>query len=209
LLLARKPNVVPQMGPGATGAAVADLQHRLTGMGYWLGAADGRYGLLTTQAVTAFQKVHGLPRTGVVDAPTQGALVNARRPRPRSTSGYVVEVDKTRQVVIVARNGRAEWILNTSTGTEQPYVWEGRTYLADTPEGLFTINREIDGVREGELGTLWRPKYFHPDGIAFHGYPSVPPYPASHGCVRLTFPAMDWVWANGVMPLGTRVWVYR
>ena len=31
---------------------------------------------------------------------------------------------------------------------------------------------------------LWYPLYFH-RGFALHGYPSVPAYPASHGCVRL------------------------
>jgi lipoprotein-anchoring transpeptidase ErfK/SrfK len=31
---------------------------------------------------------------------------------------------------------------------------------------------------------LWYPLYFL-RGFALHGYPSVPAYPASHGCVRL------------------------
>ena len=44
--------------------------------------------------------------------------------------------------------------------------------------------------------------------IAVHGYHSVPPYPASHGCVRVTEAAMDWIWANDVMPMGSTVWVH-
>ena len=111
-------------------------------------------------------------------------------------------------MIIVARNGRAEWTFNTSTGTERPYTWEGRSYMADTPVGRFTMSRQIDGVRVGQLGTLFRPKYFHPDGIAFHGYSSVPPNPASHGCVRMTNAAINWVWDNNIIPLGTSVWVY-
>ncbi|MGC1210903.1 MAG: L,D-transpeptidase [Micromonospora sp.] len=43
-------------------------------------------------------------------------------------------------------------------------------------------------------GEVSRPKYFEEQGIAIHGYTSVPPYPASHGCVRVTLPAMDWLW---------------
>ena len=31
---------------------------------------------------------------------------------------------------------------------------------------------------------LWYPLYFK-GGFAIHGYPSVPAYPASHGCVRI------------------------
>jgi hypothetical protein len=199
---------VALVGMGARGAGVTDVQTRLESLGYWTGGVNGVYGPLTQQAVWAFQKVHGLPRTGVVDAATRVAFRTARRPTPRSTSGYVIEVDKDRQVIIVARNGRAEWTINTSTGTERPYTWQGRQYLADTPVGRFTMSRQIDGVRDGELGTLFRPKYFHPDGIAFHGYPSVPPNPASHGCVRMTNAAINWVWDNNIIPLGTSVWVY-
>jgi hypothetical protein len=36
----------------------------------------------------------------------------------------------------------------------------------------------------------------------------VPPYPASHGCARVSIPAMNWIWANDKLPLKTRVWVY-
>jgi peptidoglycan hydrolase-like protein with peptidoglycan-binding domain len=208
MLAIERLNDVSLANVGASGPHVADIQRRLEAMGYWTGGANGGYGPLTQQAVWAFQKIHGLPRTGNVDPATRLAFRTATRPRPRSTSGYVAEVDKARQVVIIARNGRAEWIFNTSTGTERPYTFEGRTYLADTPPGIFTVNRQVDGVRHGELGTLYRPKYFHPDGIAFHGYPNVPPYPASHGCVRLTNAAINWVWDNNVIPLGTTVWVY-
>lgn len=57
------------------------------------------------------------------------------------------------------------------------------------------------------LGVLYRPKYFV-GGVAVHGYPNVPPYPASHGCVRVTNEAMDWLWAKAALPIGGRVWVY-
>ena len=67
--------------------------------------------------------------------------------------------------------------------------------------------REIDGYRHAPLGTLYRPKYFY-HGIAFHGYPSVPPEPASHGCVRVTNAAMDWLWEHDRAPIGRTVRVY-
>ena len=184
------------------------MQRRLESLGFWLGGADSQYGSLTRQAVYAFQKWQGLDRTGSVGTQTAARLASAGRPSPRSRSGYVVEVDKARQILIAARNGRAEWVLNVSTGTEGPYTFEGRTYLADTPVGWWRVSRQIDGVREGQLGSLYRPKYFHPDGIAIHGSGSVPPYPASHGCVRVTNAAIDWIWAAGIVPLGTSVWVY-
>jgi N-acetylmuramoyl-L-alanine amidase len=57
------------------------------------------------------------------------------------------------------------------------------------------------------LGELWRPKYFS-SGFAIHGDAYVPPVPVSHGCVRVSDEAIDWIWADGLMPLGTEVWVY-
>ena len=41
-----------------------------------------------------------------------------------------------------------------------------------------------------------------------HGYTDVPPYPASHGCVRVSNAAMDFIWATNIMPIGAAVWVY-
>jgi hypothetical protein len=207
LALARPPDValarIGDRGPG-----VVDLQVRLEALGYWTGGANGVFGPLTQQAVYAFQKANHLPRTGAVDFDTRHAFRTARRVLPRSTSGTVIDVDMARKIVMVARHGRADVVFNTSTGTERPYRWEGRTYLADTPVGRFRITHQVDGIRDGELGRLYRPKYFHPDGIAFHGYSSVPPYPASHGCVRLTNAATDFIWATGIMPIGADVWVY-
>jgi hypothetical protein len=41
-----------------------------------------------------------------------------------------------------------------------------------------------------------------------HGYSSVPAYPASHGCARVSTAAMDMIWANQLMPRGATVLVY-
>lgn len=191
---------------GDTGPAVAALQRRLHALGYWLGARNDSYGLLTEQAVTAFQKVEGLARDGIAGPNTLAALEDATRPKT-AAKGNLVEIDKARQVLFVVRGGAVAWTLNVSTGTERPYQVDGRTELADTPPGHWTVDWVVDGVDVGALGALYRPRYFHADGIAVHGYHSVPPYPASHGCVRVTEAAMDWVWAENLMPLGSAVWV--
>ncbi len=199
---------VALVGPGAAGPDVAYLQNRLLQLGYWLPGVDGVFGDLTQQAVWAFQKYNGLARTGLVDAATQQAFRTAQRPVPRSASGYVVEVDKARQVLMVTTNGYVSWIFNASSGSDHPYLLDGVRYSAHTPEGVFTIIRQVDGPDHGPLGTLWRPKYFTWSGIAIHGYTNVPPYPASHGCVRVSNTAMNWFWDTNTLPLGTTVWVY-
>ncbi len=208
LLLLPLPLDTPVLSQGATGASVTQLQLRLLGLGYWIDAANGVYGLTTTMAVTAFQKLHNLPRTGVFDIATENAVNHASRPAPRSTSGRVMEVDKAHQVVLVTQNGAVQWVLDTSTGGGYQYSYGGQTYTAITPDGHYNIWYQVNGLQVGRLGALWRPKYFTHDGVAFHGYPEVPPYPASHGCVRLSNAAIDWIWANNIMPMGTAVWVY-
>ncbi len=194
----------PAVTRGAVGPGVRNLQSRLLELGYW-GPVDGRFGPLTTQQVYAFQKVNGLPRDGVLDATEMAVLERAGRPLPRDNArGLTVEVDKRRQVLMVIRDGQVEWVFNTSTGNNRPY---GRGAVAVTPQGRFTFNRQINGLRISPLGALFRPKYFV-GGFAIHGSPSVPPFPASHGCVRLTNGAINFIWDHNVIPLGTPLWIY-
>ncbi len=195
---------LPPVTPGAVGPGVESLQRRLLDLGYW-GPVDGRFGPLTTQQVYAFQKMNGLPRDGVLDASEIGLLERATRPVPRgNAAGRSVEVDKARQVLMVIRDGQVEWVFNTSTGNNRPY---GAGAVAVTPEGRFTFTRQINGMRISHLGALFRPKYFV-GGYAIHGSTSVPPYPASHGCVRLTNAAINFIWDHNVIPLGTPLWIY-
>jgi lipoprotein-anchoring transpeptidase ErfK/SrfK len=193
---------------GEHGDEVAALQARLVELGYWLGTPDGTYGQLTRQAVMAFQKAQGLGRDGVAGPATLAALPSATRPAPREPGGSHLEIDLDRQLLLVVQDGQTLWALNTSTGNGEAYAAPGGgAAVATTPRGSFTIQREIDGLREAPLGTLYRPKYFH-GGIAIHGSGSIPAQPASHGCARLTNAAMDLLWSSGVAALGAPVLVY-
>jgi len=195
---------------GSKGPAVLALQQRLTELGYWNGKADGNFGGTTQQAVYALQKAAGIGRDGSVGPITQKALDQGVRPTARSKagSGYLVEIDLTKQLLMFVKGGQVIATLNTSTGSNQHYVYKGDTFLADTPTGHCEVGRQIDGVRHGPLGDLYRPKYFN-GGIAVHGSPSIPPYPASHGCSRVSNAAINWIWSTNKLPLKTPVWVYR
>ena len=99
------------------------------------------------------------------------------------------------------------WGLNTSTGNGEEYTsTSGNLALAVTPRGSYSVYRAVEGEVTNALGQLWRPRFFH-RGIAVHGSGNVPPWPESHGCVRVSKAAMDMVWARGLMPLGSRVLV--
>ncbi len=200
---------------GSSRAAVATLQSRLLQLGFWNAGADGGYGLTTTQAVMAFQKWKGLPATTVVDNATAIAL-NTELCRPAAgRTGDLLEVDKTKQIAFVVRGGAVQYVFNVSTGNGKSYDEEdqkaaGRRVIgvALTPTGTFRTYREHDVARyEGDLGSLYRPKFVI-GGIAVHGAPRVPNYPASHGCVRVVNPVMDLIWSQNLLPLRSTVWIH-
>lgn len=199
---------------GSSRAAVADLQQRLNALGFWNSGADG-YGLTTVQSVMAFQKWRGLPATTVVDNATAVALnMQLCRPAAGRSSGSLLEVDKQKQIAFVIQNGQMKYIFNVSTGNGLSYDEVDRNGgnrvigIALTPTGTFNTYREYDVVRyEGDLGSLYRPKFII-GGVAIHGSPRIPNYPASHGCVRVANPVMDLIWRENLLPLRSPVWIH-
>jgi N-acetylmuramoyl-L-alanine amidase len=186
---------------------VLALQRRLTSLGYWLGRADGQFGDLTRQAVVAIQKVVGLSRDGVCGPATWARVDAGTRPRAKSARGHVVEIRKSTQTLLIVDSGVVNGIYNTCTGSNKPYVQGGKTHIAVTPSGSFRVFRRVNGWRTSPLGRLYRPQYFN-GGIAVHGAFSVPSTPASHGCARVSLPAMNHLWEPGGMTIGTSVLVY-
>jgi putative peptidoglycan binding protein/L,D-transpeptidase-like protein len=192
---------------GDHGHAVVTLQKRLTSLGYWLGPADGTFGDTTQQAVYALQKAAGLTRDGVVGPKTAAALARGARPHARTHHGHVIEIDLRSDLLMIVNNGKVADVLNTSTGGGYAYASGGGTAIAHTPTGTFEIERTVDGMDVSPLGELWRPRYFY-GGYAIHGDGSVPPYPVSHGCARVSNSAIDWIWATNQAPIGTEVLIY-
>ena len=112
-------------------------------------------------------------------------------------TGHRIDVDLARQVLVISTNSNVDGVFDISSGKSS----------TRTPRGSFRLQREIRGRRVSSLGTLWSPKYFT-GGYAIHGSPSVPAYPASHGCVRMTNQTIDFLWASGLIPLGTPIRVF-
>ncbi len=175
---------------GSRGTRTEALQQALVDQHYDPGPVDGAFGGKVTMAVWAYQALHGLPRDGVV-GPELEAQISARTAQPmlRPALGPThTEVDLTRQVMIVWRDGQPSLITHVSSGSQVPYCEQ--TDLGEncgsaiTPTGVYRYQRRIDGWRDAPLGRLYNPVYFT-GGIAVHGAPSVPNRPASHGCVRV------------------------
>jgi hypothetical protein len=166
---------LPTLRPGASGPTVARLVSTLASLHYAV-RRTGSFGPELVDSLYAFQKVQGLPRTGVADAATWRALAHPRLAQPRySSPADHLEIDKGHQVLFVVRGGRVALIVPVSTAGIAGYF---------TPVGRFAIYRKVVGFDPSPLGTLFDPMYFT-GGYAVHGNPSVPPYPASHGCVRV------------------------
>jgi peptidoglycan hydrolase-like protein with peptidoglycan-binding domain len=182
------------------------MQERLAELGYDVGTPDGSWGARTTYSLMAFQKVEGLTRDGADGPETQAALAKATKPGPMVPGGSPtrIEIDVARQVMFHWVNGSLARILPVSTGNNERYCVDGDCDVAVTPGGTFRIGRKALGLEVAPLGELWWPMYFN-RGIAIHGSPSVPAYPASHGCIRIPMYAAPTFFDQ--VPAGTRVHV--
>ncbi|MGH9008751.1 MAG: L,D-transpeptidase family protein, partial [Acidimicrobiia bacterium] len=191
--------------PGMQGVPVRALQERLVALHYDPGKVDGRYGGGLTSAVMAFQKVTGMPRNGRATLDVLAAIAAAADPAPMLPDGGPtrIEVDFKRQVLFFWKDGALARILPVSTGNGKKYCEDGICGVAVTPSGSFRIERRIKGKRKSYLGLLYDPLYFY-GGFAIHGSPSVPGYPASHGCVRIPMHVSRWMFDN----VGNRTPVY-
>ena len=187
----------PMLRLGFAGAAISELAHRLAALHYAIPVAPKAFDADILQSVYAFQKVQGLPRTGIVDTAFWRRLERPLAPSPRyAAPADHIEIDKARQALFVVRGGRISLIVPVSTAGIPGYF---------TPVGRFAIYRKVRGYDPSPLGILYDPMYFT-GGYAIHGNPSVPPFPASHGCVRV--PNFVIVRLFVTEPYGETVYVY-
>jgi hypothetical protein len=165
---------------------LADLRIRVPGGGRSFTPAVG-------DAVVAFQKTYRLPRTYAVGYRDWRRLESAVRPRPRYPRPSAhLEIDRSRQILSVIREGRVLGVVPVSTGAS-----------GITPRGSFWIERKLYVNRDPVF--MPRFMYFHRT-MGIHGYPSVPPYPASHGCVREPLWVAGWVYDRAFV--GERLYIY-
>ena len=156
------------------------LQQRLAELRFLpKGAVDGVDGYRTQQAVIAFQSWNGLERDGIVGPVTTAALARAKRPKPAGRGpSRRIEVYREKGVALLIQDDRTKRAIHVSAG--QP--------ATPTPAGSYRVFRKELRSWSVPFG-VWLPyaSYFN-QGIAFHEYPDVPTYPASHGCVRVPSP---------------------
>jgi hypothetical protein len=114
---------------GSRGADVRALERRLKQLRFRVSGVNRYFTYTTFDSVVAFQKAYGLSRTGVVGASTWSMLGRARVRKPRfATPTPHIEINKTRQILMVVRNGAVAAIIPISSGA-----------TGNTPVGAFRI----------------------------------------------------------------------
>ncbi len=174
------------IGVGSSGAVVLAYQRRLEQLHFDPGPLDGRYSQDTAYAVVAVEKLLGLSRDGIIGPDVQAGLEHfSYQPALPNAEADRVEINLDIQVLTVYRHWQPILVTTTSTGSGDYFCGgnDGCQY-AITPTGHFHFQYLHDGWDTGKLGRMWNPYYFD-GGIAVHGLPSVPSYPASHGCARI------------------------
>lgn len=187
-------SVVPLAGRGRSGLRVVFLQGLLLRLGYY-SPVTGRYSDATARAVLAFRRVNRLGQSGWAGRAVFIRAAEGRGGyRPYNPShGRHAEVDLGRQVLaLVNPGGRVYKVFPVSSGKSS----------TPTVRGNFKVEWKEDGTnRKGMLDS----NYFY-GGYAIHGYPDVPNYPASHGCVRIPNPNAWFV--HRWLEIGTTVDVF-
>ena len=166
-------------GQGARGLKVLLLQRGLLRLGFAT-PVTGYFDGLTANAVNAFRKTNGMGRDGYAMRSVYAKVLRGegayRLRYPNSgTNGKHVEFDWSRQVLVLAQRGRPYRVYHTSSGAP----------VTPTVFGSYRFYRQDPGTNSKGMV---HSSYFI-GGYAIHGYPSVPNYPASHGCLRVPIPS--------------------
>jgi lipoprotein-anchoring transpeptidase ErfK/SrfK len=97
-------------------------------------------------------------------------LSRSATPRARVRKGNHIEISKAHQVIYEVRKGKVQNVIHTSTGA-----------TGNTPVGRWRVYYKDAGYNASHMYY----SLFFLRGFAIHGYASVPPWPASHGCARI------------------------
>ena len=180
--------VVPDLALGDHGLSVRLLESRLAELHYAV-KRDGVFGSDDLEAMYAFEKTEGLPRTGAVDAAVWRRLEHAQIPHARYAG-------------TTSRSTRPARCCSSSATARSRSPSRPRPVRPGTRR---SANGTCTERSRGSTGCSIYPSYFL-RGFAVHGYPDVPPYPASHGCARIPMWIAQTVYDD--IPDGSAVYVY-
>ena len=197
---------------GDEGAHVAALQAMLRRLKMYRGEVNGRFGVETQVAVMTFHKYFRLDRSWEFEARDWWHALEMSDDHgipDRPSEPDRVEIDIGRQLLFIVRDHEVTDISAISSGGSYTY-WSERNQAdvrAATPRGDFPLLWFGSGWREDTTTGWWVYNYwaFTPY-YGLHGYRTVPAYPASHGCVRVTTWDADWLAPRLAVGLMIHIW---
>jgi lipoprotein-anchoring transpeptidase ErfK/SrfK len=175
------------------GMAVVLLKQGLRALGYPAGNGPALTSTLG-RSVLAFRKTNGMARIYTADR-TVYEMVFAGRGAFKlryPKAGKHVEANLARQVIALADKGKVVATYPTSSGKPS----------TPTVLGHFHFYSKAPGTN---AKGMYMSNYFT-RGYALHGYPEVPTYAASHGCLRV--PNADAVSIFNQINIGESIYVY-
>jgi hypothetical protein len=205
-------------------ASVQEAQTIMTKFGIPTGTVDGYYGPNTARGLCAARQMAGYtPNRNNVDSAllakmrswnkTYGNLQAMPAPKLDGRTTYLLVLQKCQAILYVA-NGKYSRVMATSTGMNASQSDDGKDHRTPTnksyllgytqrgwscstlyPEGC--SHHPGVGMNSGvsDYGNMYNKRAVVGD-VFVHGSTSVPPHPASHGCIRVTVADSDWMFKN-------------
>lgn len=184
----------PSLREGNRSSKVKIFNNLLKRRGYVPGGGK-KYNAATGRAVLAFRKVNKMAwntrATSRIFKKLAKGKGGYRLKHPGS--GKHVEIDLSRQVMVLAKGKKVKEIYHVSTGAP----------ATPTPPGTWRFYRKDAGFNS--IGMYY--SVYWNRGYATHGYKSVPNYPASHGCARNPIPDAKHIY--NWIDIGDLIHIYR
>jgi hypothetical protein len=184
----------PSLSASDSGNGVALFHDLLREQGYGNAPGGSDFNEATARAVLAFRKVNRMSRTSQATSEVFKKLASGTGDfqLAHPEAGKHVEVDISRQVLVLARKGKPQYTYHISSGAPG----------TPSDRGQFRFYSKQPGYNN--VGMYY--SVYYNGGEATHGYHSVPTYPASHGCLRNPIP--DSIFIYNWIDLGDPIWVY-
>jgi peptidoglycan hydrolase-like protein with peptidoglycan-binding domain len=203
---------------GATGLDTQRVQRRLESMGYLYKGDDGVFGNNTAEGLTYFQKVNGIPETGIADEVTQNLLFSENAMESdRPYHPYFIKVDLSEQRLYVyawsgekynklvkkvkCSTGKAD--TPTPPGTYQDTTGPGKRWHRFDDFGVWAQYAFYIKGNYMIHSVLFKKKGGGPTSGSVHSLGRK----ASHGCVRVAVKDAKWIWEN--CGVGTTVLIQK
>jgi len=190
---------------------VREAQTILTKFGIPTGTIDGVYGANTGRGLCAFRQISGVSwsrsnansalMTKLRSYDSTYAKLSAIPAPDRNGHDTYILVNQTCQTLTYVENGYYSRIMTTSTGKSGHRTTNGTYSMGNTQKGWHCSSLYPDCSRQTQgrfatsssYGNMYNKRSVY-GAVFVHGSTSVPTYPDSHGCIRVTVANSDWMY---------------